>query len=328
MVGAGLMSTGSFAAIVKNVFINNVSTIRFHGEEDILGHHALRWDYAIPYNLSRWDVQIDGRLGRVSETGAFWADAETLELLRLEAIANDIPTDLRVSSIKETVEYSRVRVRSRDLLLPQSVQTSATKLNGDENSNWMEFSHCREFGAAAELTFNKSTVAAEKPAAAVTELQLPAGLQFSVHLAQGIDSKTAAVGDRITASIDREVRSHGAVLIPKGAQLLGRIRRLERQSDPRPHYVVGLEFTDIEFPGRHARFIGEMSGMVPVPGLTLGISTFSMDKSDAGVAGNLVRSRTETEVVFKVPGVSTFFMEGSDFRIPEGMRMSWLTTKL
>jgi hypothetical protein len=328
MVGAGLMSTGGFAATIKNVFTNNVSTIRFHGEEDILGHHAFRWDYTIPYNLSRWDVRIDGRQGRVSETGSFWADAETPELLRLEAVANDTPTDLRVSSIRETVEYSRTRVRSRDLLLPQSVETSTIKLNGDENRNWIEFSHCREFGAAAELTFGKATVPAEKPAMPVTEIKLPAGLQFSVHLIQRIDSKTASVGDRITASMDAEVRSHGAVLIPKGALFEGRIRRLERESDPRPHYMVGLEFTDIEFPGHRARFIGEMVGMAPVPGLIQAVSTLSIDHTNAGVAGTLVRSHAETEIAFKVPGVSTFFMEGQDFSIREGLEMTWLTTKL
>ncbi len=328
LVEGGLTSTGSFASILKNIFMNNVSTIRFHGDEEILGRHRLRWDYTIPLNLSRWDVQIEGRSGRVSETGSFWADVETLELLRVEAVADDIPPELRVASIRETVDYSRMHVRSRDLLLPQIIETSATKLNGDENRNWIEFSHCREFGAAAELSFNKQAAPADKPASPVNELQLPAGLQFSVHLAQVIDSKTAAVGDRITASIDAPVGNHGAVLIPKGAFLLGRIRRLERQSDPRPHYLVGLEFTDIEFPGHHARFIGEMLGIVPVAGLTLAISTFSMDKTNAGVAGTLVRSHAETEIAFKVPGVSTFFMEGRDFRIPEGLQMSWMTTKL
>jgi hypothetical protein len=328
LVAGGLMSTGAFRSAIKNVLINNGSTIRWRGEEVIRGGRALRWDYTIPYNLSRWDVEIERRSGRVAETGSFWADAETLEPLRLETIAHDIPPDLRVTGIEETLDYARVRVGPHDLLLPQSVKTSVTKWNGVEDLNLIEFSHCREFSAAAELTFDRSTVAAVKPAAPVTEVKLPVGLQFSVRLAQGIDSKTAAVGDKITASIDAGVRSHGAVLIPKGALLLGRIRRMERESDPRPHYVVGLEFTDIEFPGHHARFIGQMFGMVPVPGLTLGISTFHEDKSSAGVAGTEIRSHTETEIVFKVPGVSTFFMEGRDFRIPEGLRMSWVTTKL
>ena len=153
MVGAGLMSTGSFRTALKSVFINNVSTIQWHGEEQILGRRALRWDYTIPYNLSRWDVQIEGRGGRVSETGSFWVDAETLGLLRLETIAQDIPADLRVTTIREIVDYSRMRVRSQDLLLPQSVETSATKLNGVESRNRIEFSHCRD--ADSEIKFNE-----------------------------------------------------------------------------------------------------------------------------------------------------------------------------
>jgi hypothetical protein len=228
MVGAGMISTGSFASAIKTVLLNNVSTIRFHGEEEILGRRARRWDYTVPLNLSRWDVQIEGRSGRVSEVGSFWADAETIELLRLEMVAQDIPPELRVQTIKETVDYSRMRVRTRDLLLPQSVETSATKSNGDENRNSIEFSHCREFGAAAELSLNKSPTPTDKPAAPANELQLPAGVQFSVHMIQAIDSKTAAVGDKITASIDAPIHYRGAVLIPKGALFEGRIRRLER----------------------------------------------------------------------------------------------------
>jgi hypothetical protein len=213
------------------------------------------------------------------------------------------------------------------LLLPQSVETSATKLNGAESRNRIEFSHCREFSGAAELSFNKpaSVVTTALP---VVEFQIPSGLEISVRMAQAIDSKTAAVGDGIRAIIDAPVRSHGADIIPKGAFLLGRIRRLERQLEPRPYYQVGLEFTDVEFAGHHARFIGQMLGMVPVAGLASGVGTYNMDRNSAGVAGYLITTHSETEIPFKIPGVSTFFMDGRDFRIPEGMQMSWVTTKL
>lgn len=295
LAGGGLMSTGGFRSVIKNVLINNGSTIRWRGNEEVLGRPAIRWDYTIPYNLSRWDVQIQGRGGRLSETGSFWVDAETLELLRLETIAHDIPPDLPVTSIRETLDYARMRVRGRELLLPQSVETSVTNQNGVETRNRIEFSHCREFNGVAELSFNNPP-SIETPASPAEEFQIPAGLEISVRMAQPIDSKTAAVGDSIRAIVGAPARSQGADLIPKGALLLGRIRRLERQLDPRPSYLVGLEFTDVEFPGHHARFIGQMLGSVPVAGLAL--------------------------------GVSTFFMDGLDFRIPEGMQMTWVTTKL
>jgi hypothetical protein len=153
--GSGLISTGGFAAAIKNVLLNNVSTIRFHGVEEILGRQTLRWDYAIPYNLSGWDVQMDGRTGRVSEAGSFWADAETLDLLRLEIAAQDIPPGLGAAAITERLDYSRVRVRSRDLLLPKSVETSVIKFSGAESRNRMRFSHCRAFEGEAELKFSE-----------------------------------------------------------------------------------------------------------------------------------------------------------------------------
>ncbi len=327
IIGAGMISTGSFRSAIKSVLLDNVSTIKWHGEEEILGRRALRWDYTIPYNLSGWNIQIEGRSGRVSESGSFWADAETLELLSLETIAGDIPPDLRVASIKQTADYARMHVRGRDLLLPQSVEMSVAMLNGVENRNWIEFSHCREFSGAAELSFNKPA-SIESPASAVTEFQIPAGFEISVRMAQAIDSKTAAVGDSIRATIEAPVRSHGADLIPKGALLLGRIRRLERQLEPHPYYLVGLEFSDIEFAGHHARFTGQLVGSVPIPGLALGVSTYNMDRNTAGVAGYLISEHSETEVPLKIPGVSTFFMEGRDFHIPKGMRMTWVTTKL
>lgn len=248
-------------------------------------------------------------------------------MLGLETVAGDIPPDLRVANIAQTVSYSRMHMRERDLLLPQSVEIWVTKLDSLESLNRIEFSHCREFSGAAELSFNKSA-SIERPQSPVTEFQIPAGLEIPVRMAQVIDSKTAAVGDSIRAIIYAPVRSHSAVLIPKGALLVGRIRRLERQLEPQPYYLVGLEFTDIEFAGHHARFTGKMFGTVPIPGFALGVSTYSMDRNTAGVAGHLTYTRTETEVPFKIPGVSTFFMKGSDFRIPERVHMTWVTTKL
>jgi hypothetical protein len=150
---SGLISTGGFADALKNVFLNNVSTIWFHGVEQILSRRAMCWGYRIPYNLSGWDVQIDGRTGRVSESGSFWADPDTLDLLRLEISAQDIPPDLGATAITERLDYARVRVRSHDLLLPKSVETSVIKFNGAESRNRMEFSHCREFDADAEIKF-------------------------------------------------------------------------------------------------------------------------------------------------------------------------------
>lgn len=152
-MGAGLISTGGFATAIRNVFTNNVSTIRYHGAEDVAGRNALRWDYTVPYNLSGWVVRLEDQSGRVSETGSFWVDAQTLDLLRLAISAQDIPANLDANNITETLDYARVRVRSRDLLLPKTVETSVVKMNGAESRNRMEFSRCHAFEVNTELKF-------------------------------------------------------------------------------------------------------------------------------------------------------------------------------
>ena len=98
---------------------------------------------------------MEGRTGRVSETGSFWADAGTLDLLRLEIAARRYSAGPGCNCDDEKLDYARVRVRSHDLLLPKSVETSVTKLGGAESRNRMEFSRCREFEAEAEVKFTE-----------------------------------------------------------------------------------------------------------------------------------------------------------------------------
>jgi hypothetical protein len=143
-----------------------------------------------------------------------------------------------------------------------------------------------------------------------------------------VDSKTAAVGDRLAAVIDAPVKYRDAVLIPKDAVLLGRLRRLERESTPRPHYLVGLEFGEVAFAGHHARFTGEMVGMHPVPGVSPILSTTKQYQRELGGFGSISTTQIENEVPFPVPGVSTFFIEGSAFQLPKGLEMTWRTIQL
>ena len=141
IVGAGTMASGSFAQEIRSIFVNNASTIVWHGEEQRAGRRTLRWDYRIPYNLSGGIVSTGSASGRVSSTGSFWVDAETLDLLRIETNAADIPPDVPITVVKNTLDYARVRVGSADLLLPQSAELLLIMETDEENRNRIEFSH-------------------------------------------------------------------------------------------------------------------------------------------------------------------------------------------
>src|SRR5437879_4950698 len=182
MINSGTVANGGFATELRSVLVNNVSIITWHGEENVFGRinepypvkrSVVRWDYRIPYNQSGWILKDGGRQGRVSEAGSFWMDAESLELLRLEANAEEIPPDLPLAAVKDTLDYTPVRFGSQDLLLPQSAELVVTTADGQQRRNVSEFSHCREFTAQTTVSFNSPAALTDKPATPVTEISLP-----------------------------------------------------------------------------------------------------------------------------------------------------------
>src|SRR5579859_1490101 len=178
------------------------------------------------------------------------------------------------------------------------------------------------------LTFEALSTVTPAPAVPVDEISLPPGLQLPVRLARAIDSERATVGDAISAIVESRVQQKGAIVIPKDAVLRGRIRRFDRGSMPTDHFIVGLEFTDLEFPGHHARFLGDMESVDPLPDLQWLLSTSRTKTRDFGVLGDMTTSETEVYRTIPIPGVGIFYMQAAKFRLPEGMRMTWRTVSV
>jgi hypothetical protein len=55
------------------------------------------------------------------------------------------------------------------------------------------------------------------------EVTLPAGTVLTVRLASTVGSKTNSTGDRFNATIATPVKSGGKVVLPKGAEVLGKV---------------------------------------------------------------------------------------------------------
>jgi hypothetical protein len=338
MINSGTVSNGDFASVLRSVITNNVSIITWHSYEEQFGRfndlyaakrQTIHWDYRIPYNLSGWILQYGGRQGRVSEAGSFWADAESLGVLRLEVNAEEIPPDIPLTAVKNTLEYARVRFGSQDLLIPQSAELMVTELTGQQRRNVIEFSHCREFATQTTLSFNPPANITNNPAIRVEEVNFPAGLRLSVRLTHTVDSETAAVGDPIAAAVESDVKQKGKLLVPQGAILRGRLRQLDAHTTPRQYQVVGLEFTDLEFPRHHGRFFGEMES-IGLPADLMDDMTGSHATADESVLSRqiMTRVRRETHWTRQVPGVSTFSVKGGRLTMPEGLHMTWRTMDL
>ena len=66
-----------------------------------------------------------------------------------------------------------------------------------------------------------------------------------------IDSDTAATGDSVSARVVKPVRRAGSGpdLIPAGAIVHGRIRRMEHHLSPEPYFLIAIAFNRMEIEG-------------------------------------------------------------------------------
>jgi len=89
----------------------------------------------------------------VSYHGAFWVDALTLDLLRLEAKADEILPFLNLKRADNGISYARIRIGSADFVLPQASEVMMQDLKGNEDHNPTAFGQCRQFSRESVLSF-------------------------------------------------------------------------------------------------------------------------------------------------------------------------------
>ena len=182
--------------------------------------------------------------------GSFYADPGTLDVRRIEVVAEDIPPELGVSAAEVSVDYDRREIGDEEFLLP--VDSELMMAMPDVVSrNWVRFSSCRRFAGESTLSFNDPVLAdaTSAPAAPKKEVEIPAGLTLQLDMPE-LDLMQAAVGDPVQARLGANLKSRRQILAPKGSVARGRIVQLDRYSN---HFVLQIEFQDLDWPGGHAR---------------------------------------------------------------------------
>jgi hypothetical protein len=205
-----------------------------------------RFDFHTPLLSSRYIVAVRGKSAITAFSGSFWVDQESLDLIRLETRAEEIPPDLDCREVRESVTYGRLRLGVSERLLPFGAELALANREGGEGRNTIEFSKCRHYTAETSISYSTPADAAA-PVRARPQLELPAGIALVLRLERPISIKESAAGDQIMARLDRAVRSDN-VLLAKGTRVLGRIRRLERHLSSPASIPVGLQFFAAEVP--------------------------------------------------------------------------------
>jgi hypothetical protein len=323
-VGSGMVGDGAFGYTLNNLVEGARFTYR--GQETLGGRKAVRFDFSLPRSLNFLTISMQGGVGAVGEEGSIWVDSQSLDLIRVESHATEIPPFLSFQEERMNVDYARMRIGDSDTMLAQMADSLMRHQNGQTYFNRMEFSHCRSYAATSRISFDAQPEAATEapdiaPAPAVARPAVPPFLKVTVLLTTPV-LENDAVGTLIQGKVSGNVVRKRKVVVPDGSVIHGRIRRLEHYPDRRV-FVVGLEFMDIDVHGESLLFYADLlradkdpqieaqlSGTVLVPGL------------------NGVKPTGEVITLPELPGVASFFVKGDTLKLPVGFRLTWMTRGL
>ncbi len=328
MVGFGNLSVGIFAATAHNLFGTHAALFEYAGRHDLDGRTLLRFDFRVGLMQSGFVLSdAAGREAEVPYGGSIWADPDNFDLVRIETDAREIPAYLEIVSAVSRIDYQSVDLNSENFLIPRMAHETTGLKSGAENHNRTEFSDCRRFGASSGISFgDEDAVEVDQPVR-WERVEFPVGVSLAVRLTSRVDSGKSKIGDRVEGVLESDVRHNGDVVAPKGAEVLGRIRRLERYSSSAPYFTLGIALSEVRFDDKRARFTGRMTRMLRVPGVAFGGPSGSGRSSVDGLTSGrrIERSETETYTDFDLPGVSVVSIQGSEFHIGPGWRMTWET---
>lgn len=254
LVSGGVVTNGEFVQYLREIFENPDTQFQDRGREDVDGAPCLRYDYDVPQTASALRVSHLEKTAFVGFHGSVWVDAASLDLVRLEIIADHNPPEVGIVKATTELVYAPFRIGDGSFLLPQMSVLEASDASYDFR-NVTEFTHCRQYAGTASISFGEP---GESHAAILDERDIVEGLHFKLTLASALDLQTARVGDPLDAIVTSDVSRKGKVIVPAGAHLLGRLRRVEKRSGEAGRCVLTLEFSEIESGGAHARFFAQL----------------------------------------------------------------------
>ena len=325
LASGGMLGSGVFASLARSVFLHDTTIIAYRGDEELAGRPVARFDFRVPAKSSSYQIQTNGSSAKVAIAGSFWIDPASLELVRLEVRADDIPAALGIERTATVIDYEPMRIGASDILLPQVAKILMTLPTGEVRRNDIQFSHCHEYLTESSIRFDMPDTALARPAPQRQTVDLSAGLTVSIELETSIDSATAHVGDLLRGHLTSDVRRKGKTIIPKGAIATGRVRGLERLHAPGPVIELTIEIADLEWENSGAQFYGELLSSGSGRDNENSLLNLPSKEGEVPEAVTSAGGATETVHAPQIPGTGVLHMTGTRFHIGAGFRMDWRT---
>ena len=311
LIRNGPVSTGSFGAYLNSIFGQPGVAYQYKGTQSTGGAALFEYAYQVPLAASHFEVKTDAGWRPTAYEGEFRIDPQTYELQRLTVRTVNPPSGAAFCQAASALDYQRVHIGDSDLLLPRQAELQIELKSGPETRNLTTFSKCREYQAESEIVFDDPAAASgAAPQNAFRRMSLPLGLPVTLALTAPIDTATAAAGDPVDAKVVKPVRRPGSNedLVPAGAIVRGRLRRVEHHLLPSPYFRIVLAFNRVEVNGALSPFV-------------------LRSEPDAQLAEKLNASLALRDTGIWYWGVGTFLFPSNkpEIVIPAGFESKWFT---
>lgn len=297
IVGGGTIGNGNFALHARAVFLGGGVDFRYDGTREENGRTLFRYTYRVPRAKSGYTLKSGEKQGVTGYHGFFEVDQNSIDLVRLEVEAEDIPSHLPIQAARDLMEYARVKIGEHEFLLPKYSELSLTDEAGAEHRNRTTFAACRQYSGESVISFADPTPepSAPEPPPANVAVELPPGLGLLISLEDTLRFDKAAIGDPVIARIVENARWKGKTMVPRGAILKGRVIGFNRYYARSEVVRADVQFTSLEFPGAHAEITGALEDVSTLPGWTRA----AVDKQ------------------------GIIYISGTRLELPRGLRMLW-----
>lgn len=265
VIGSGFVSTGRFALFTRQILNTSKTMYKYQGLNERPGKPAHEYDFDVDPAGSNYVLRSGNVEAKTGYQGSFWIHADSLDLLRVEVQAFDIPEHLGLSEAKTTLIYGRMAIGSESILLPVLTTATVITTDGLENVNRIQVLSCRRFQTESTLTFSAPEV--EVAPKRADTFNLPSGAVLELALDEGLNLSSATVGQPLRASLARDLRLGEKVVVPQGTIVRGQVVQVEKRAMPYPTYQIGLTFDALELGGESVPLNATLAETSPVAGL-------------------------------------------------------------
>ena len=154
IVTTGTISNSAFGSHIETVLSGDDAALRYVGESKADGHKTFRYDFSVPQMKSHFLVRHNSAEGIVGFKGSFWVDAETLDLVRVELKAEDMPGYIGMNLVQESLHYRTMQIGRAEFILPRNSQLSTFDRSGNYSLNMIKLEKCREFSGESVVTYD------------------------------------------------------------------------------------------------------------------------------------------------------------------------------